>query len=491
MGRAKAYDRAYAYDQNGRLTTVTDTTASATGTTQSPDTPPTAAAPCVVRAYAFDTNGRRTSLTSTNHTDGNCTSTGYTPTTTSYAYDNADRPTTGGNSAGTYTYDPFGRQTTIPGADAPDPTKGDITLAYYDDDLIRAITQGASTPTTTTFTLDSAGRRQTATTTGGTSSTLIRHYTDTSDNPGWTTSITGTTTTTTRYAESIGGDLGASIDATTGAAQLTLANPHGDVVTTVGIDPTQATTTACTSITAWSDYTEYGAPTDTTATNTVAGPVGYGWLGAKQRSTSTGTAGLTLMGDRVYNPATGRFTSTDPEPGGSSSAYAYPTDPVNLSDLDGHLWRQIGSWVWRHRGRLATIGATVGCMVPGVGWASCAVMQAAAWGLRSQQKAAENGGWRRNAGSIAADGILTAAGTGGGLLWRNFQFGGLGPRWLSPGRNLLARLRTSPPKGGMWNGLGHVRVGSRQISRAYALWLPTHPLNVLTGSRMLMGGETR
>ncbi|EPH17851.1 RHS repeat-associated core domain-containing protein [Dermabacter sp. HFH0086] len=66
---------------------------------------------------------------------------------------------------------------------------------------------------------------------------------------------------------------------------------------------------------------------------TVSGPVGCGWLGAKGRATSDATAGLTLMGVRLYNQATGTFTSTDPVPGGSSTAYNYPTDVVSIFDL--------------------------------------------------------------------------------------------------------------------------------------------------------------
>jgi RHS repeat-associated protein len=43
------------------------------------------------------------------------------------------------------------------------------------------------------------------------------------------------------------------------------------------------------------------------------------------------------MGARLYNATTGRFTSTDPEPGGNENAYNYPNDPVNMFDLDGAL----------------------------------------------------------------------------------------------------------------------------------------------------------
>jgi len=99
-----------------------------------------------------------------------------------------------------------------------------------------------------------------------------------------------------------------------GTATLPLANLHGDIVTNITLPATQGGTVSATSIGAWSDYTEYGTPRDPAATTAVGGSAGYGWLGAKERSTTTESAGLTLMGDRLYNAVTGRFTSLDPEP---------------------------------------------------------------------------------------------------------------------------------------------------------------------------------
>lgn len=352
-GQALAYDRAYSYDGAGRLTQVADRTATHTGTTASPDTPASDTVPCTVRGYTFDANGRRTTLTTATATNGDCAA-ATAESTTSYGYDTADRPTTaasvnGATPSGAYTYDSFGRQTTLPAADAPDPAKGNITLGYDDNDLPHAITQNG---TTTSYTLDSAGRRQTATTSGGVNgvTTTVRHFTDPSDNPAWIETTTGGTTTSTRYAENLGGDLGATISSD-GTAQLPLATLHGDIVTTPDLPASQDEATPCTTIDGWADYTEYGTPHDPTATTAVAGTTaGYGWLGAKQRSTTTESAGLTLMGDRLYDATTGRFTTLDPEPGGNPNAYTYPTDPINQYDLDGHWgWSSVRSWWMRQR----------------------------------------------------------------------------------------------------------------------------------------------
>ena len=121
---------------------------------------------CTIRSYAFTgaagDNGSRTASASTTYPGGDCTTTPGATSTRTHGYDTADRPTTGaslnGGPAGAqYVYDQLGRQTTMPAVDAPDPTKGDITTAYYDTDLPQAITQAG---TTTTYTLNVNGRRQ-------------------------------------------------------------------------------------------------------------------------------------------------------------------------------------------------------------------------------------------------------------------------------------------------------------------------------------------
>lgn len=383
VGDARAADRAYSYDRAGRLTRVTDRIAAARGAEADPTTTASEALPCTVRNYGFDanpnannnSNGNRTSLTVDTHNDGNCTGTVDTHTATTYAYDTADRPISGGNTGtntpGAYSYDPLGRQTTIPAADAPDPSKGDITLGYYDTDLAHTITQGASgSSTTTTYTLDEQQRRTTSVTgpTGAAAgaantTTTVRHYTDNSDNPAWTdvTTVDATGTAqpavTTRYTESLDGNLGAQINAdstnqaTYGSATLTLGNPHGDAVTTVTIPAGTDESTPAVCINGWADYTEYGAPTSTTSTSAeagVAGTIGYGWLGLKQRATPTEAAGLTLMGVRLYNPTRGLFTSLDPVDAGNTTEYAYPQDPVNANDVTGKYRNY--SYTWHYYG---------------------------------------------------------------------------------------------------------------------------------------------
>ncbi|MGH8826690.1 MAG: RHS repeat-associated core domain-containing protein, partial [Jiangellaceae bacterium] len=213
-GDALGYDRNYGYDRAARLVTVDDRTAPATGAEPGG---------CVTRAYSFDRNGNRTGLTTRDPAaDGTCAGSG--GTTTTWASDTADRP----HISSGYVYDELGRTLTLPAADSPGGQ--DVTLGYHHSDAVHSITTAGATQT---FTLDPAGRRATATTTGTAGTRVMtRHYADTSDNPGWITETQpGAGPVITRYAESVGGDLAATI--TDNDASLTLGNLHGDTVTTI------------------------------------------------------------------------------------------------------------------------------------------------------------------------------------------------------------------------------------------------------------------
>lgn len=66
---------------------------------------------------------------------------------------------------------------------------------------------------------------------------------------------------------------------------------------------------------------------------------------------ATADTGMVLMCARLCNPVTGQFTSPDPVFGGNSTAYAYPQDPINASDLNGMWWRWVRAtvrWADRH-----------------------------------------------------------------------------------------------------------------------------------------------
>ncbi|WP_344938727.1 RHS repeat-associated core domain-containing protein [Sphaerisporangium flaviroseum] len=114
----------------------------------------------------------------------------------------------------------------------------------------------------------------------------------------------------------------AMVQKSTTETKFYLTNPHGDVVATVDNSPSP------TGVDYYSEYTEYGG-----ARVANVGDERYGWLGGAQRATET-IGGLTLMGDRLYNPVTGRFLqSDDPISGVVCNSYGYVCgDPVNSSD---------------------------------------------------------------------------------------------------------------------------------------------------------------
>ena len=218
---------------------------------------------------------------------------------------------------------------TLPGADAVGigshhAATGDMALGYFNNDMVASQAQGSGGDATTiAFGLDPDQNRilTEATTTSAGTKTLTNHYDDASDETAWTSTVkTDGTTVTKRYVDGIDGDLAATV-ADDGTVKLALANLHGDTVDTIYPDAT--------SIASYHETTEYGLPRDA-----ASAADDYGWLGAKKRS-SDDLGGLTLMGVRLYNPATGRFLSVDPIPGGNANAYVYPPDPIDFMDPTG------------------------------------------------------------------------------------------------------------------------------------------------------------
>lgn len=333
-GRAVAADKTFNYDYVGRLNRVTDRTAVSTGMTASPDDWYGAERPCTQRAYGFDSNSNRTSLTTTASTGGDCFSTAGS-VVTNYDYDSANRAihALGGTNAETYSYDAFGRQTAIPAADSPDPSAGEHSLTYYENDLIRSLSNSRFTAT---FSLDSHERRQASVTTGSSGEVLARltnHYTDNSDSPDWSSRQEGTAAAVlTRNIVDLSGALGAAISQS-GSVLLSITNPHGDRSSSVLLQPEISSWTPAVGVQGWVDYQEYG---DQSGESSPSESSGYGWHGSEMRHTSElFSLGFTLMGARVYNSKRGLFTSPDSIYGGNANAYTHPLDPVNSSDISG------------------------------------------------------------------------------------------------------------------------------------------------------------
>ncbi|GAA4166044.1 hypothetical protein GCM10022286_30050 [Gryllotalpicola daejeonensis] len=290
--------------------------------------------------YSFDQHGNRTTLTSTRDSDG-CTTDNaaddVTQTSKTWTYDADSRQLTGANGSGTYSYDAFGRQTTLPGADAPDATAGDVTLSYYDTDAAHTITEGG---TITTYSIDPTGRRVTTATSGASASTVTDHYSDASDSPAWVSTGDQTGSAETAYTTSIAGGLSAAstTEAGTTTASLDLTDLSGAVVAAIAVSPGENAT----QVDGYSVYDEYG---NTEGADTSTGIEAYAWLGAQQRA--KGGASLVLMGARLYNSTTGRFTSVDPVAGGNENSYNYPNDPINSNDITGRsIFTFFGFYHW-------------------------------------------------------------------------------------------------------------------------------------------------
>ncbi|GAA2602728.1 hypothetical protein GCM10010399_36880 [Dactylosporangium fulvum] len=215
-----------------------------------------------------------------------------------------------------YAYDTLGRTTTVPGADTTNLGAGNTTMTYHVNDMVRTQTQDTRT---TTYTLDVLANRFRTWTESDGVSTLTRtsHYGADNDSSTWMITNGGEVL---RPIRTFGG-VAAIYSSTTGVSwQIT--NLHGDLV--AGIASTGF------GLAYADDFTELGQPHKATS-----GQRGYGWHGAAQRWSDT-PGGMILMGARVYSPATGRFLSTDSVYGGNANPYDYCSgDAVNCSDLNG------------------------------------------------------------------------------------------------------------------------------------------------------------
>ncbi|RJS47241.1 DNRLRE domain-containing protein [Nocardioides cavernaquae] len=316
----------YEFDGRGRLTKVKDNVWGQ----------------CTTRVYDFSLDSNRNSLTSyAPAADGTCSTT-TTPTVTNGTYDGDDRKTNTG-----YVHDALGRTTTLPSADTDKPSDGNVTATYYANDLVAGLNRpgAAGGAQAKTWGLDALGRLASmSSTTGGVElRKTTSHYDDSSDSPAWISEDTrpnAQTAWTTNWTRNVLDPTGALglIQSSDGTSRIQLVNPHGDIVSTLNNAPTII------GLENYNEATEYGAP----RTQFPALGQAYTWLGSHRRS-GDALAGLTLMGVRLYDPASGRFLSSDPVYGGNDNAYAYPADPINQFDTTGKWCRfQVGTTCTRY-----------------------------------------------------------------------------------------------------------------------------------------------
>ncbi|CUU54840.1 RHS repeat-associated core domain-containing protein [Parafrankia irregularis] len=408
------------YDLSGRLTSVADTVGYG------------GPASCTTRAYTYDPDSNRTALTSYPDAGGSETgtcSTSTTPTGYGFTYDQADRLTNSG-----FAYDLFGRTTTDPYP----PAGSSATIGYYVNDLVASETVAG---TTRTYALDPA-RRLRSWTVGATTTT--NHYTSASgDSAAWI----GSGATWTRNITGIGGDLAAT-QTDTGAVTLQLANLHGDIIATVD------DTTTASSITSYSESTEFGVPYFSSAAY-----ARYGWLGAKQRSRDT-LSGLTLMGVRLYDPNLGRFLSTDPVPGGSDNPYDYAhQDPYNTLDLDGRMFgwaKKAAKKAWKYRRQITGGLALAACFG---GPLLCAGAQTLAFVTRASYRI-QHQGFRRSLRANVGDAIFSTMNYGG--VWLPLKKAGSAVRFDRKYTKLILKAG-----GGLSGGANFAGGFSRRRNRSY------------------------
>jgi RHS repeat-associated protein len=401
-----AGSKRYTYDALGRLSDVQDTV--------------TGLSSCTWRQYGYSDRGNRTSLASTvAPTCADPANPGGTAVaTTGYTYDTADRLVTESTvAAGAWVYDPLGRITTAPVRGSPGAT---VVNAYFANDLIAS--QEIAGVARQTWALDAIGRFASytnsawATGADGTPAwqeavTKVNHYDSDSDSPAWIAEDASLPDEITRYVDGLDSNL-AMQTGKTGARVLQLIDLHGDVMTTLPIQDGQST----------ADWTglalqtadEFGNPTDLTTGSTrvsngsAPGKDGrYGWLGGKQRSADA-LAGVTLMGVRLYDPATGRFWSRDPSPGGNSTAYDYCSgDPVNCTDLDGH-WGFFKNLIKKVAKKVAKVAEVVATVVPGPIGTAAGALAAGAYAVSGNRAKALEMGVVAAAALVGAGGVVKA-----------------------------------------------------------------------------------
>ncbi|GAA2364373.1 hypothetical protein GCM10010404_18270 [Nonomuraea africana] len=238
-------DRTFGYDRAGRLTSALEI----------------AFPVCTLRRYSYDGADNRTRLAVQSSEEECPQPDDAAATITTYSY--ADGRLTGDG----YDYDAAGRTTSLPGG---------RKVEYSADGAPYRQTVGDRT---LTWARDPMGRVRSETTAAG---VTVHHYGSEGESPSWLADGGEIV----RTVRGIGGGL-AALTSATGAVRVQLATLHGDVGTELDLDSGAATVLG---------FDEYGV---------ASSPRRYGWLGTRLHAATLD--GTLLIGDRLYDPALGRF----------------------------------------------------------------------------------------------------------------------------------------------------------------------------------------
>ncbi|GAA1392376.1 hypothetical protein GCM10009639_23890 [Kitasatospora putterlickiae] len=289
--------------------------------------------------YSYDAAGNRTGLVQHDITGNVLNDT--TTTSVFGAAGTRNTPTTAPNTGGG-TGGPHALLSSVTNGPAGSKT------TRYQYDAVGNTTAITDTSGTTNLAWNAEGKPTTVSKTGTAGNTgyvydadgnqLVRH------SPGKTTLVVGTdeltldtatqATTNTRTLDGGGGLTFTRVTAPVGGGTVVIqaADPHGTNGLQIGTDTAMTVTRR---------------PTDPFGNPRGSQPAASSWAGTKGfvGGLKDETTGLTSLGARQYDPATGRFISPDPvlDPANPSqwNAYAYSyNDPVNTSDPSGLY----GSW---------------------------------------------------------------------------------------------------------------------------------------------------